>query len=198
MRQQKEKLRHNQKKKKRKKNNHGTNERLNIVQLVLDLLLASLTFSRYFSLSFLFPSFHSFSSLFLSPGLLCRRFESLFLSRFFPFTPVPFVSISLVHSLFLFLFLLFYFIFLYFNFSLSHFSIHISHSHICYSLVSNIKLSILKKTTLSIYVFHSLSPFSRSLSHTRPTAKRQMANVTYCKEIINSSKRTCNLLNKDH
>lgn len=110
--------------KKKEKKNHGINERLNIVQFVLDLLLASLTFSRYFSLSFLFPSFHSFVSFFFltfsHPGYFAAGFRiilSLALSLSLRFLSFP---ISLVHSLPLSLFS-FYFIyfFLCFNFSLS-------------------------------------------------------------------------------
>lgn len=171
-------MRHNRKKKKKeRKKSHGINERLNIVQLVLDLLLASLTFSRYFSLSFLFPSFHSFVFLFffyvLSPGLLCRRFVFI-LSLALSLSLLSF-PVSLVHSLPFFP--------LFFCASTSR-----SHSYFAFTCLLfarlEYQLSILK-ATLSIRVFHSLSLLlSLSPSHTRPTAKRQMANVTYCKEII--------------
>jgi len=132
--------------------------RYNVFHLIISHCLF---FSPLFTLSRLFLFYV------LSPGLLCRRLESF--SRAFSFTPVPFVSISLYLSLFL----LFYFIF--FIVSISHSPIHVSHSHI---RLSQMSASYLKRNYF-IYVSHSLSR-----SRTRPTAKRQMAKVTYRKEII--------------
>lgn len=130
-------MRHSQKKTKKK-------EKKNHVELTRDLISFNLYLIFYlprynvltiFLIVFSFPLFSlSFVSFYvLSPGLLCRRLESF--SRALPFTPVPFVTISLVRSLPFSIPIILSFCF---NFSLSHSPIHISHSHICYSLVSNV------------------------------------------------------------
>jgi len=97
--------------KKKKRKNRGINERLNIV-LVLDLLLASLQrshliISHCLFFSPLFTLSRLFSFTFSRPGYFAAGSNH---SLAFSFTPVPFVSISLVHPLPLsFLFILFYF-----------------------------------------------------------------------------------------
>lgn len=165
------------KKKKRKKNHVELTRDLISFNLYLIFYLPRYNVLTIFLIVFSFPLFSlSFVSFYvLSPGLLCRRLESF--SRALPFTPVPFVTISLSFALYLSLFLLFYpFV------STSHSLIlpFIFRIHIFAIRLSQMSASYLKKkTTLSM-------PFTLflSLSRTRPTAKRQMANITYCKEII--------------
>lgn len=178
MRQQKENATQSEEDKKKEKKNH--------VELTRDLISFNLYLIFYlprynvltiFLIVFSFPLFSlSFVSFYvLSPGLLCRRLESF--SRALPFTPVPFVTISLSFALYLSLFLLFY---PFVSTSRSLILPFIFRIHIFAIRLSQMSASYLKKkTTLSM-------PFTLflSLSRTRPTAKRQMANITYCKEII--------------
>lgn len=130
-------MRHSQKKtkKKRKKNHVELTRDLISFNLYLIFYLPRYNVLTIFLIVFSFPLFSlSFVSFYvLSPGLLCRRLESF--SRALPFTPVPFVTISLIRSLPFSIPIILSFCF---NFSLSHSPIHISHSHICYSLVSNV------------------------------------------------------------
>lgn len=148
------KLRHNQKRREKK--------RKKIMELTRDLISFNLYLIFYlprynvlttFRIVFSFPLFSLFRLFFffffvLSPGLLCRRHESLFR---FPFHAGLF-RFNLSRSLVSFPFILF------FNFSLSHSPIHVSHSHICCSLASNISYLKIKTTSsMSFTLFLSLS-----------------------------------------
>lgn len=155
MRQQKENATQSEEDKKKRKKNH--------VELTRDLISFNLYLIFYlprynvltiFLIVFSFPLFSlSFVSFYvLSPGLLCRRLESF--CRALPFTPVPFVTISLSFALYLSLFLLFYpFV------STSHSLIlpFIFRIHIFAIRLSQMSASYLKKKNYFIYAFHSLS-----------------------------------------
>lgn len=121
-------------------------------------------------------------------------FESFFLSRF-PFRSGSSRFQSLSFTLYLSLSLSFpSILFIFFCVSTSHsLSFHHSYFTFTYLLFACLEyqLSIFKKNYF-IYVCLSLS-FSPSLSHTRPTAKRQMAKCNILQRNHNSSKTNLQL-----
>lgn len=129
MRQQKENATQSEEdqKKKRKKNHVELTRDLISFNLYLIFYLPRYNVLTIFLIVFSFPLFSlSFVSFYvLSPGLLCRRLESF--SRALPFTPVPFVTISLSRSLSTFLYS-YYFILLFQLLTLSF-----SHSYFAFT-----------------------------------------------------------------
>lgn len=216
MRQQRKKcdtVRRENKKKERKKMFHGLNERLNIVQLVSSTCLVN-RFSRYFSLSFLFPSF---PLLRLSLSLCVLSSPGYFAAgsnHSLPFTHRSLTfPISLVHSP-PFSFPSTFFFSFHFYFSergggeFQFLTLFLYHSYFAFTFASRSSLNYLLKKKkekrkkrkillLRLYAFLSLAPLSHALSHSADCKETNGQNITYRKKIIIPQKRACSLLNKD-
>lgn len=135
----------------------------NLIFTCLTLCLTTFSFLSFF----LFLSVSLFRLYyFLTLPLLCRRFWAI-LS---PFRAFPFILLSFFYSPNS----------RSFSLSLSLFRSHIRTYHAyLFTSVSDIAPALFQKRKLTfLNLFHTLLLlFSRSRTHTRPTAKRQMANM---------------------